>query len=223
MRAMRRLRPDPVPEALIDELIQAAMWAPTSSYQQGQVFVVVTDRARMARLAEVWGHAVDIYEGWLARADPRYGTDAGWMRAWDAIHYQRDHFAETPVVIVACYDQREFAKRAKSLRRDLLTTVRRAGLRRGLRFMRGLSSADVRAEAGSIYPAVENLLLTARARGLAANMTTWHFFVEAELKAALDIPKDVRTYAVIPIGWPMGHFGPVTRRPISDVIRRDHW
>ena len=54
-------------------------------------------------------------------------------------------------------------------------------------------------------------------------MTTWHLFVEAELKAALDIPKDVRTYAVIPIGWPMGKFGPVTRRPISEVIRRDHW
>ena len=35
-------------------------------------------------------------------------------------------------------------------------------------------------------------------------MTTWHFFVEADVKAALDVSKDVRTYAVIPIGWPMG-------------------
>ena len=96
MRAMRRLRPDPVPEALIDELIQAAMWAPTGSYQQGEVFVVVTDRARMARLAELWRDAVGMYEGWLAKADPRYGSDPKWMRTWDAIHYQRDHFAETP-------------------------------------------------------------------------------------------------------------------------------
>ena len=223
MRAMRRLRPDPVPEALIDELIKAAMWAPTGSYQQGEVFVVVTDRARMARLADVWRDAVAMYEGWLARADPRFGTDAKWMRSWDAIHYQRDHFAETPVVIVACYDQREFISRAKSRRLDLVTQLRRVGLRSGLRFVRNLSSADVRAEAASIYPAVQNLLLTARARGLAANMTTWHFFVEADLKAALDIPKDVRTYAVIPIGWPMGTFGPVSRRPISEVIRRDHW
>jgi hypothetical protein len=39
--------------------------------------------------------------------------------------------------------------------------------------------------------------LTARARGLAANLTTWRIFVEAELKAGLDIPKDVRTYVVI--------------------------
>jgi nitroreductase len=223
MRAMRRLRPDPVPEGLIDELIEAAMWAPTSGYQQGQVFVVVTDRARMARLAEVWRDAVGIYEGWLAKADPRFGSDPGTIRVWDAIHYQRDHFAETPVVIVACYDQRAYNRRAKSRRRDILATLRRAGPRRGFRFIRNLSSADIRAEAASIYPAVENLLLAARARGLAANMTTWHFFVEAELKAALDIPRDVRTYAVIPIGWPMGHFGPLQRRPIGEVIRRDHW
>src|SRR3954454_6553471 len=53
-RAMRRARPDPVPDELIDELIQAAMWAPTGSYQQGEVFVVVTDRARIARLAQLW-------------------------------------------------------------------------------------------------------------------------------------------------------------------------
>jgi nitroreductase len=89
--------------------------------------------------------------------------------------------------------------------------------------MRNLSSADIRSEAGSIYPAVQNLLLAARARGLAANMTTWHFFVEAELKATLGIPKDVRTYAIIPIGWPMGNFGPLSRRPIEEVIRREHW
>jgi nitroreductase len=223
MRAMRRLRPEPVPEALIDELIQAAMWAPTGSYQQGEVFVVVTDRARIARMAELWRDAVGMYEGWLAKADPRYGSDPGWMRTWDAIHYQRDHFAETPVVIVACYDQRAYVNRAKARRRDIAAMVRRAGLRRGTRLLRNLSSADIRAEAGSIYPAIQNLLLTARARGLAANMTTWHFFVEADVKAALGIPKDVRTYAVIPIGWPMGSFGPVSRRPISEVVRRDHW
>src|SRR6187401_379400 len=66
MRAMRRLRPDPVPEALIDELIEAAMLAPTGSHQQGEVFVVVTDRARIARLAVLWREAAVIYEGWLA-------------------------------------------------------------------------------------------------------------------------------------------------------------
>ena len=223
MRAMRRLRPDPVPEALIDELIDAAMLAPTGGHQQGEVFVVVTDRARMARLAVLWREAAEIYEGWLAKADPRNTSDPKNIRVWDAIRYQRDHFAETPVVIVACYDQRDYINRAKSQRRDLAAILRRLGLRRSIGFVRNLGSADIRSEAGSIYPAVQNLLLAARARGLAANLTTWHFFVEAELKAALGIPKDVRTYAVIPIGWPMGNFGPVSRRPISEVVRREHW
>jgi nitroreductase len=223
MRAMRRLRPDPVPDALIDELIDAAMWAPTGGYQQGEVFVVVTDRARIARLAELWRTAVAVYEGWLAKADPRFGTDPKNARVWDAIHYQRDHFADTRVVIVACYDQRAYMRRARSQRGDMLAALRRVGPRGAVRLLRNASSADVRAEAGSIYPAIQNLLLAARARGLAANMTTWHFFVEHDLKVALDIPMDVRTYAVIPIGWPLGHFGPVARRPVSEVVRRDHW
>ena len=223
MRAMRRLRPDPVPEALIDQLIEAAMYAPTGGYLQGEIFVVVTDRDRIARLAELWQIGVDIYEGWLARADPRYGADPKNNKIWDAIHYQRDHFAETPVVIVACYDQRAYRRRVMARRRDMLAALRRLGPGGAVRLLRNVSSADLRSEAGSIYPAVQNLLLAARARGLAANMTTWHFFVEADLKAVLGIPKDVRTYAVIPIGWPMGQFGPVARRPIGEVVHRDHW
>ena len=87
----------------------------------------------------------------------------------------------------------------------------------------GLNAVEQRSEAASIYPAVENLLLAARARGLAATMTTWHLFAEADVKKILEIPSSVRTYALIPIGWPLGRFGPVTRRPAGEVMRRDHW
>ena len=54
-------------------------------------------------------------------------------------------------------------------------------------------------------------------------MTTWHLIAEADVKEILEIPNDVRTYALIPIGWPLGRFGPVARRPADEVIRRDHW
>ena len=70
---------------------------------------------------------------------------------------------------------------------------------------------EQRSEAASIYPAIQNLLLAARARGLAATMTTWHLIAEADVKQILDIPNDVRTYALVPIGWPLGRFGPVAR------------
>ncbi len=68
MRAMRRLRPDPVPDGLVRELIEAAMCAPSAGHQQGQVFIVVTDRDRIARLATVWGWSSTCTRpGWAKR------------------------------------------------------------------------------------------------------------------------------------------------------------
>ena len=224
MRAMRRLRPDPVPDALIRELIEAAMYAPSAGHQQGQVFIVVTDRDRIARLAAVWRMVGDMYGGWLGKADPRYGVDPLVIRTWRAVHYQRDHFHETPVVIVACYDQRAYMRGVKRRIGDLLVAFRKAGPSRARRMLLGgLNSVEHRSEAASIYPAIQNLLLAARARGLAATMTTWHLFAEADVKEILEIPNDVRTYALIPIGWPVGGFGPITRRPSEEVIRKEHW
>jgi nitroreductase len=165
-----------------------------------------------------------MYEGWLAKGDPRYGVDPRARRTFDAIHYQRDLFVDTPVVIVACYDQRALVRRAKRRLRDLLAELRRAGTRCAARLLLGgLSAAELRSEAASIYPGVQNLLLAARASGLAATMTTWPLFCEADVKAILGIPRSVRTYAVIPVGWPLGQFGPVARRPVDEVMRRDHW
>ena len=224
MRAMRRLRPDPVPDELVRELIEAAMCAPSAGHQQGQVFVVVSDRDRIARLADVWRMVVEMYEGWMGKADPRYGVDPLVIRTWDAVHYQRDHFHETPVVIVACYDQRAYVRGVKSKIGDLVAALRMAGAGRARRMLLGgLTAIELRSEAASIYPAIQNLLLAARARGLAATMTTWHLFAEADVKQILEIPDSVRTYAIIPVGWPLGRFGPVTRRPSDEVIRRDHW
>jgi len=224
MRAMRRLRPDPVPDDLVRELIEAAMCAPSAGHQQGQVFIVVTDRDRIAQLADVWRMVVEMYETWMGKTDPRYGVDPLIMRTWDAVHYQRDHFHETPLVIVACYDQRAYIRGVKSKIGDLVAALRMAGAGRARRMLLGgLTAVELRSEAASIYPAIQNLLLAARARGLAATMTTWHLFAEADVKQILEIPNNVRTYALIPIGWPLGRFGPVTRRPPDEVTRRDHW
>ena len=62
MRAMRRLRPDPVPDGLVRELVEAAICAPGAGHLQRQTFVVVTDREPMAQLATVWRAVVDLYE-----------------------------------------------------------------------------------------------------------------------------------------------------------------
>jgi nitroreductase len=75
----------------------------------------------------------------------------------------------------------------------------------------------------SIYPAVQNLMLAARALGLGTALTTLHKMHEDDVKELLGIPDDVETMALIPIGRPMGQFGPVRRMPAEKVVYWDGW
>jgi nitroreductase len=77
---------------------------------------------------------------------------------------------------------------------------------------------------GSIFPAVQNLLLAARARGLGATLTTLHRAAEDEVKSILEVPAGVETVALIPVGYPEGRgFGPPRRRPADEVTFWDRW
>ena len=80
-----------------------------------------------------------------------------------------------------------------------------------------------RTSGSSIYPAVQNMLLAARALGLGATLTTLYLAFEKEVDAALGLPDDVHTYALLPIGYPKGRFGPVRRVPLADVVYEDRW
>ncbi len=51
----------------------------------------------------------------------------------------------------------------------------------------------------------------------------WHVFAEDEFKAILGIPKPVKTWAIVPVGWPLKRFGPVRRRPLDEVIHYERW
>lgn len=75
----------------------------------------------------------------------------------------------------------------------------------------------------SIYPAVQNLMLAARALGLGTTLTTLHKMHEADVKALLGIPDDVETMALIPIGKPRGKFGTPERLPADRVVYWDAW
>jgi hypothetical protein len=50
-----------------------------------------------------------------------------------------------------------------------------------------------------------------------------HLFQESEFKKVLGVPRGVKTYALLPVGWPKGRHGPISRRPAAEVIRRDRW
>ena len=74
-----------------------------------------------------------------------------------------------------------------------------------------------RSRGASVYPAVQNLLLAARACGLGGCLTTAHVIHEEEIKAILGIPEQVNTFALVPLGYPHDQFGPVRRRVAGDV------
>src|SRR5499427_175865 len=84
-------------------------------------------------------------------------------------------------------------------------------------------ATPTRTSGSSIYPAVQNMLLAARALGLGATLTTLYLQFEKEAEAALGLPPNVHSYALLPIGYPMGRFGPVRRVPLADVVYENRW
>ena len=98
-RAIRRLLPEPVDDALVLRLIELALKAPTGSNAQNWEFVVVKDPAVKARFARRNRQAWNLYGGlgrWMTRNDPRM------QKILAAVQWQADHFEEIPVIVVAC-------------------------------------------------------------------------------------------------------------------------
>lgn len=80
-----------------------------------------------------------------------------------------------------------------------------------------------RSAGASIYPAVQNMLLAIRALGLGSTLTTRHLRFAKETEAALGLPPGVHSYAILPVGYPMGRFGPVGRGKLSEMVYQDRW
>jgi nitroreductase len=208
---------------MLEQLVEAATWAPSGGNVQAYSFVVVTDRGQMARLADLWRVVCDFYLASFATVGPEHMSEERFERLRDALRFQRDHFHETPAVIVACYDLGQWTSRLQRQWREFARAIRGLGGRRAATLAAGLPAFSARSEAASVYPGVQNLLLAARALGLAATLTTWHLALEPELKGVLGIPRRVKTFAVVPVGYPRGNFGPVRRRSAAEVIHRDRW
>ena len=192
-RAMRRLKPDPVPDELIAKILQAGICAANGSNRQTWRFLVVTDRSIKEKVQHFYKRAFDEVVGprYLNSMAPPGSTDEKYKRQHTAVEYLTDHFHEAPVWIVACLDEGD--------------------------------NTPTRSSGASIYPAVQNMLLAARALGLGATLTSRHLMYEEEVEAALGLPPGVHSYAILPIGYPMGRFGPVGRGALSDIVYENHW
>jgi nitroreductase len=192
-RAIRRLKPDPIPEVVLRQIMDAAICAPSGGNRQGWSFLVIRDAATRARLGELYREAWDelmkvpYYAG--AAKEPA-DSRAGKMLA--SARHLGEHLGEAPVLVLACIALDPGVK-------PTLTT------------------------GASIYPAVQNIMLAARALGIGSCITTIHRFRDAPLKALLGIPADVETAALIPLGYPLGKFGRPPRRPLGEAAFADRW
>ncbi|WP_055691922.1 nitroreductase family protein, partial [Streptomyces prasinus] len=167
----------------------------------------------------LWKRCVDAYLATTGKYAPAGMDEAAYGRMVAAIEYQRDHFAETPALVIPCYRFPEPRMEEEGVRKYAEALGPEATARMG-RIQERFSAL---AEGSCVYPGVQNLLLAARGLGLAANITIWHLMLEEEWKAALGIPEDMHTFAAIPVGWPRGNFGPVRRRPVEEVVHRNRW
>lgn len=75
----------------------------------------------------------------------------------------------------------------------------------------------------SVIPATQNLLLAARALGIGGSITSLHPSVNDEVRELFGMPEEARVIYSIPLGYPQGRFGPVTRKPLSEVVSLDRW
>ncbi len=77
--------------------------------------------------------------------------------------------------------------------------------------------------AGSVFPGVQNLLLSARALGIGSVLTTLHPSVMDRVNGMFGVPSDVDFYCCIPLGYPRGNFGPTSRFETADTTHWDQW
>jgi nitroreductase len=203
LRAMRRLKPDPVPDELVHEILRAGTSAPSAVDRQPWRFLVVKDAGVKAAVQQYYKRALGGVAGPPAgSAEEPAGPDADKARRRHAaVVHLTEHFHEAPVWIVACLDEREQIREGAT----------------------GSHGALERSKGASIYPAVQNMLLAARALGLGCTLTTRHLVFAAEVDALFGLPPGVESYAILPLGYPMGRFGPVNRIPLRDVVYLDRW
>ncbi|HKY66696.1 MAG TPA: nitroreductase family protein [Acidimicrobiales bacterium] len=195
-RAVRRVRPDPVDLGIVRRCIELALEAPTGSNGQNWEFVIVTERAAKERFQAQYRRAWSLYgrAGEKARGD-----DPQTARILRSVRWQVDHFVEIPVLVVACL---------------------KGGGKVPYVPMPAVADSS---HYGSIYPSVQNLLLAARAVGLGASLVTLPLWSTTVARRILGLPLSVEPCCMVPLGWPLGRYGPKARRPVDEVVHLERY
>ncbi len=200
LRAVRRLKPDPIPDSVMRRVLEAATWAPTGGNVQPWRVVLVRDRTRKDRLGALYSERWSLFSRRYRSAMGSMTEDARKRleRTIAAGDYLAAHFGETPAIAIFCFNPNQMAITDAELGRPSVVG------------------------GGSVYTAVENLLLACRAEGLGCVLTTLLCECEPEVRELLSIPEPWGTAAAIPIGFPVGKgHGPLLRRSVEELVFLD--
>ena len=189
VRAMRRLKKDPVPLSLIRKVLGAAVHAPSGQNTQPWSFLIVQDREDKEFIARLYKKAAESRTPPGFKLEGNSKTARGLRTFWNQV----ENLADTPVLLLCCG------------KRDWPFAVpeeKRVG--------------PAPPSYGSLYPCIQNILLGCREVGLAAALTTLHQLFQPELAERFGIPEDWGVVSMIPIGFPEGNFGPTRRIPAEE-------
>lgn len=197
MNACRYFKPDPVDDALLAKVLNAARWAATGSNKQPVTLIAVRDAAKRQALHDLYQPIWDMVMQKYASGEFKSGFTPTFLTHVD--HFAR-HIAEIPVLVVVCVEWQALSALDANLGRTVLTP------------------------GSSIYPAVQNLMLAARNEGLGTTLTTLLALAEPQVKGLLEIPESVATAAVIMLGWPAKPFPTrLKRKPLEDMAFLDRY
>ena len=193
-RARRRVRKDPIPEAVQAKILDAAIRAPTGGNAQGWRFMLVDDDAMKAKLGPLYRSALTqlfdtLYKPQTdaAAANPKAKESIAFKKMYRSAKHLADYFEDYPLLFFA-FDQ-------------------------------------VDPTGSSIYPAIWNAMLAARAEGVGSALTSVLLFRLNEVLEVLEVPVDSgwRMACCVTLGYPTGHWGVAPRRPVHEVAYRNGW
>jgi nitroreductase len=201
--AVRQYTEDPVPDEVLERILDNARFAPSGGNRQGTHVVLVRDPKTRERLAELTIPGARRYIAQLRNGEGPWnpvapcGVDAQTIAAVEVP--PGSPLRDAPVVLVVCVDLSVVAA-----------------------FDQNLDRIGVIAGA-SVYPLVWNILLAARNEGYGGVLTTAAVAEEPRVKELLGIPGDYAVAALLPLGKPVRQVSKLTRRPVAEIASRERF
>lgn len=200
LRAVRRLKPDAIPDVVMTRVLTAASWAPTGGNAQPWRIVLVREAAAKLALGTLYAASWKRFSAGYHRGLEALSAEdrARQIKTLAAGDYLADQFHDAPAIAVFCFNPKNMA--ITDSKQDRVSVVGGA----------------------SIYTAVQNLMLACRAEGLGCVLTTLLCENEPEVRSILEIPEPWATAAAIPMGYPVrGGHGPIRRRGVEQLVYDD--